>query len=382
MDVCIQNLKEALDRLAEAGPLVPADAASVEELISLSNQMEAVVTESVASFDASGEWALDGARTAAAWVSTRCRMPAGAARHRVHLGRRLSDLPHCTRAWSAGEINAAHVSAIAALSKETTKEALERDEAVLVDQAKALRFGDFTKVIAYWEQHADPDGTEEAAEKRRAQRDVFLAPSFQGTYLGKMNLDPISGTIVGDELARLERQLFEADWNEATETLGREPKLADLARTSAQRRADALVEMATRSKMAPEHGQRPAPLFSVLVGYETMHGPMCQLAQGTVVTPGSLLSWLDEAYVERAVFHPGGKVEVSATARLFTGATRRAIELRDRECTHPYCDIPAPDCQVDHIIPFAEGGPTTQDNGRLLCGAHNRMRNQRPPPDS
>jgi hypothetical protein len=140
--------------------------------------------------------------------------------------------------------------------------------------------------------------------------------------------------------------------------------------------------MATRSKTAPLNGHRPAPLFSVLVDYETMHGRICQLAEGIVVSPGSLLSWLDEAYLERAVFSPGGRVEVSATTRLFSGATRRAVELRDRECTHPYCDIPAHDCQVDHIIPYAQNGPTTQENGRLLCGFHNRLRNQRPPPSA
>ena len=113
----------------------------------------------------------------------------------------------------------------------------------------------------------------------------------------------------------------------------------------------------------------------------TLSGRICQLANGTVVTPGSLVPWLDQAIVERAVFEPEGRVEVSATTRLFTGATRRAIELRDRGCRHDYCDEPLDRCQVDHIQPASQGGPTTQENGRLLCGYHNRLRNQRPPPD-
>ena len=376
-------LTDAIDQLVEsaADPSVYADAESIQTLHRQMARMEAVTTEAVGAFDASGDWALDGAKTAAAWVSTRCRLPAGETRKRAHLGRQLRDLPVCSRAWSAGEINAAHVGVIAALGRDTTKEALERDEAVLVDQARSLPFGPFTQAMSYWEQHADPDGTDEAAEKRRTQRDVYLTPSFQGTYFGKMNLDPISGAIVFDELARIERQLFESDWAEANKALGRDPHADELARTSPQRRADALVEMATRSKTAPKNGQRPTPLFSVLVDYEsTMHGRICQLANGTVITPGSLLRWLDEACVERAVFRPDNRVEVSPRVRLFAGATGRAIELRDQECTHPYCDTPAPNCQVDHIIPFSEGGLTTQENGRLLCGFHNRLRNQRPPP--
>jgi HNH endonuclease len=99
-----------------------------------------------------------------------------------------------------------------------------------------------------------------------------------------------------------------------------------------------------------------------------------------VVTPGSLLPWLEEADIERAVFTPSRRIECSETSRLFTGATRRAIELRDRECQHPYCDVPAERCQADHIIEYSKGGLTTQENGRLLCGHHNRQGDQRPPP--
>ena len=67
--------------------------------------------------------------------------------------------------------------------------------------------------------------------------------------------------------------------------------------------------------------------------------------------------------------------------RLFSGATRRAIEIRDQECTHPYCDEPVERCQADHVIPWSQDGPTIQENGRLLCGFHNRLRNGRPPPE-
>ncbi|MGL1102697.1 HNH endonuclease, partial [Vibrio parahaemolyticus] len=29
-------------------------------------------------------------------------------------------------------------------------------------------------------------------------------------------------------------------------------------------------------------------------------------------------------------------------------------------------------CQGDHIIPYTQGGITSQENGRLACGYHNR----------
>jgi hypothetical protein len=140
--------------------------------------------------------------------------------------------------------------------------------------------------------------------------------------------------------------------------------------------------MAARSSLvAPEDVERPpAPLFSVLVDWPTLSGRICELAEGIVVSPGELVPWLCLADLERAVMEPAGRVEVSKKHRLFSGATRRALELRDRGCVHPFCDLPASRCQADHIVPWALSGVTTQDNGRLLCGFHNRLRNGRPPP--
>lgn len=142
--------------------------------------------------------------------------------------------------------------------------------------------------------------------------------------------------------------------------------------------------MATRAGVAPENGRRPEPLFSVFVGYETFAGRMCQMADGAVVSPGTLVDWLDRSWIERVVFDgPSRVMDLGAATRLFGGATRRAIQLRDRECFHPLCDIPAKRCEVDHIEPYSAGGATIEKNGRLACGFHNRGRHRkrkRPPP--
>ena len=374
-------LSESLDRLAEMDPSALADTESIVGLYRDLARIEAIVIEATAAFDAAGNFVPDGALTAVAWVTTRCRVPRRQARAQVRRGRELRFLPECARAWANGEITGAHVDVMISLRGPETEAALARDEAMLVDQARKLTFAHFTRAAAYWKQLADPDGADQEAERRRARRDVYLVPSFGGSWLGAINLDPLDGTIVSEELERLEHRLFEADRAEAREVLGRDPGPGDrLARTPGQRRADALVEMAIRSKSTPHNARKPAPLFTVLVGWETVHGRICELENGTVVPPGSLLPWLDRADLERAVFAPGRRIEISPTTRLFTGATRRAIEVRDRQCTHPFCEVTAPYCHSDHIQPWALGGPTTQENGRLLCPSHNGRRNERPPP--
>jgi hypothetical protein len=174
------------------------------------------------------------------------------------------------------------------------------------------------------------------------------------------------------ELERLEQELFDHDWAQAKAQHGDNLRVADLARTPAQRRADALVLMAQRSAAMPAEGKTPAPLFTILVGYETFHGRLCELASGTVITPGQLVPWLDRASIERIVFDgPSRVIDVGVHRRFVTGATRRAVEVRDKHCTTPGCRIPAAKCDVDHITPASHGRLTVQDNGRLRCPPHN-----------
>ena len=54
-------------------------------------------------------------------------------------------------------------------------------------------------------------------------------------------------------------------------------------------------------------------------------------------------------------------------------AQRIAITLRDRHCTAIGCTVPAAWCHVHHKHPWSRGGPTTVDDGTLLCPRHHTM---------
>jgi Domain of unknown function (DUF222) len=379
----VQQLEVALDRLVEEDSFCHSDAASVEALERDLGRLACVASKAVAGFDTSGEWAADGAQSTAAWLSTRCHLPLAEARRQLRRGKSLPSMPVVAQAFLAGAIGVAQVDVLvraAQGARRVSDEVFGRDEAVLVQAGTDLKFAAFAKTVAYWTQLADPDGAEASEMEKLARRDVFVSQSLGGMWLGKMTFAPIGGAIFSGELMRREAELFEADWAEAKARLGREPHLDELARTPGQRRADAAVEMAVRSGAMPEGARRPEPLFSVLVDHPTTTGRICELANGTIVSPGSLVPYLDAAWFERIVFAPGKRVECSVTSRFFTGATRRAIEVRDHECTHPYCEIAAEHCQIDHIVPYAKGGPTEQENGQVHCGFHNRRRNGEPDP--
>ncbi|HEU0170744.1 MAG TPA: HNH endonuclease signature motif containing protein, partial [Acidimicrobiales bacterium] len=163
--------------------------------------------------------------------------------------------------------------------------------------------------------------------------------------------------------------------------------VADLARTAAQRRHDALVEMARRSATAPADGKRPKPLLTVLVGEDAFRNVL-ELADGTLISPATAADLLDEAVIETMLFEGPSRVLELGHQRNFLGAARRAVEVVHRTCTGKGCHVRSERCEIDHILPSGVGGPTVPDNGRPQCRPHHRQHHQavvappRPPPEA
>ena len=347
---------------------------AVVELGRLESQLLAARNQLLGAWDARGVWRADGARSGAAALSTRTREPKAECGSRLWLERTLRHLPVVREAWRAGDLTIAHARLFARARNPRTAADLRRDEPMLVHQAMTLSFGEFAQALDYWKMHADPDGASQSDVERRDRRRVSLDRTLSGMWSGSTLLDPISGETVANELARLEQELFEADWAAAKERLGREPVVADLARTADQRRADALVEMATRSATAPADGKAPRPLFQVIMGNDAL-SHLLQLASGQVLPPEALLPWLSAADLERYLFEGQSQRVITVSyKRTFTGALRDLIKVRDRLCYHRTCDEPAHRCQIDHIEPWAAGGTTAQENGRVACKFHNLLR--------
>ncbi|MCU1486795.1 MAG: hypothetical protein JWN67_3541 [Actinomycetia bacterium] len=359
-------------------PAALADTRSIVELRRQIDQLEAVAVRATAAWDAEKVWAPSGAKSGAALLARQCRHPLTETQRWIRLGRQLRSMPATAAAWLAGDLSEHHVVKLCAVPTPRTEVFFERDEAMLVRYARSMTFRHFCRTVDYWLQHADPDGADDDAERQHDRREAHFDQSFEGMWFGKLTLDPIGGTIVNGTLKEIEQTLFEADWAEAKARLGRDPLVSELARTAKQRRADAFVEMAIRARAVPKGARRPKPLFTVFVGYETFKGRICELSNRTVVAPGSLVPYLNDVMIERAVFDARSRVIDLGEQRCFTGATRRVAELEGLECFHDTCEVPAEDAQIDHIIEAAKGGPTRTWNGRPACGFHNRERSRGP----
>jgi hypothetical protein len=359
----IDELAEAIDSLLDVDPTDLADDELHELVTTVQRQrhrLAAVAAAATASWDQRMVWADNGARSAAVRLANETSTSTSSAGVDLRRARRLRSMPATAAALAAGDISPDHVDLLSKAAQPWRNASFADHEGTLVEQCKVLRFADARKMIDYWCARADADAAEDRAERQRNAAHLNVSPTLDGTVVITGTLDPIGGSIVSDELTRIERELYLAD------------KRDGVTRTSSQRRAAALVEMATRSATAPAGGRRPKPLFTVLVGDETL-SQLCELANGTVVTPGQVVQWAGDADLETVLFDGPSTVISVSHRRSFTGALRRAVQVRDRHCRHTSgCDVPADQCDVDHIVPHADAGPTSQFNGKLECTPHNR----------
>jgi hypothetical protein len=322
-------------------------------------------------------WADDGSKAAGARLARDSESCKRSANGLLRRARRLTSMPVVAAAFADGALHADVVDLLVRVNLPRRRELFARDEQLLVDECRLQKDEPgMREVLAKWAQAADEHLGYNPLQRERDGRCFRAVRTLGGTIDLTGTLDRVEGTIFTDEHARIEHELFQADWADARNRYGQGCGADKLARTATQRRADALVELARRSAACPTGTRRTRPLVSVLVGYETFKGHLCELADGTPLTRDHLLPLLAEADIERIVFDsPSEVIDVGRRQRFFTGALRHAIEIRDRHCQFLGCDVPAEYCQIDHKTPYTRGGETTEANGRAHCGTHNRRRN-------
>jgi len=147
----LADLVAAVDELCATDPSTLGDLEAVTTLHRLMARMDAATTRATAAYEASGDWQESRARSCASFIAAVCNLPLPEARWRTRNGRALRHMPLAEQAWLDGDIGAAHVEVLAGAASDKRRETFARDEKVLVDDAKVLRFGQFWKAVRYWE---------------------------------------------------------------------------------------------------------------------------------------------------------------------------------------------------------------------------------------
>lgn len=75
-----------------------------------------------------------------------------------------------------------------------------------------------------------------------------------------------------------------------------------------------------------------------------------------------------------AVNESGHVLDIGRRRYQITGALRRMIITRDGTCRFPGCNAAATRCQIDHVIPWDEGGMSDVGNLGALCTRHHQLK--------
>lgn len=312
-----------------------------------------------------GIFGRDGHLSTTSWLASTHKMSFGAAREQVRVARALQEMPETRRAVDEGEVSMSAVRLLVA-TREADPSAFERSEAALVEAARIHSMPDLQRVAAYWRQAVQCQQGMEGDEKLKARRRLHASVTFLGMVRVDGELDPEIGETV---LTALRAEL------DAESRSG--PDGDD--RTPAQRRADALGEIARRYLDREDRptvaGERPHLTLTVDAGtIRDGTGRACELDHVGPVDPRTARKIACDASIMRVVMAgPSEPLDVGRRTPLIPPAIRRAVILRDRHCRFPGCDRPASWCDCHHVVHWADGGLTALHNLTLLCRRHHRL---------
>ena len=148
-------------------------------------------------------------------------------------------------------------------------------------------------------------------------------------------------------------------------------------RTAGQRLHDAVEEAADRLLRAgdlPDCGGTPTTVLITLALSDLLNRTgTATTAHGGLISVAEALRLAAEAELIPVVLNDsGGVLGYGRTRRVASAQQRLALAARDGGCSFPACDRPAGWCQVHHVVPWIDGGPTDLDNLTLVCGFHHR----------
>jgi hypothetical protein len=158
-------------------------------------------------------------------------------------------------------------------------------------------------------------------------------------------------------------------------------------RTADQRRADAVVQLALNTlhgsntdELPREHGLRPSVqvtvALSTLLGLDEQPGELA----GSGPIPASVARRIaaDETGTWRRLVtdERGHLVDYGRTTYRPPKDLADHVIARDRTCRYPHCNRQARHCDLEHAIPWEEGGETNAENLNAICSRHHHGKHE------
>jgi hypothetical protein len=319
------------------------------------------------------DWAVDTMEAVAAELAAALRISQGLASSRLRYARAMRErLPQVGEVFKAGDIDYRMFQTIVYRTDLIT----DPDVLAAVDEQLAVKVprwpsmsrgrlaGQVDKIVA----RADADAVRRRTQCQ-ADREIWISDLEGG-------ISQINGSLFTADAHALDKRLDAL----AATVCEHDP------RSPQQRRADAMGALAAKAdrlgcrcgRADCAAGTRPAAspvVIHVIAEQASVDGsgsaPASEVAADELITP-ELVAELAKSAKLVPLIHPGdappepGYVPSKALADF--------VRCRDLTCRWPGCDRPATACDLDHTIPYAQGGPTHASNLKCYCRTHHLVK--------
>jgi len=359
----LRLLNATLDLVGETNVAELADVQLAENVVGLRRRLDrgdAIFSEWTLASHQRGVCSVDGYKSTASWLGWKTGMYRGHVRRVIRSGEVAELLPEAGAAWRRGKISTTAVEAMSSARVPGYDDELRAVEPEFVDLARRGDHASLRRAAAYFRDHARADGSPPAEP--------------DGLRLSKV-LDGRSN--ISGEVSGLAAETITTALNAFMDR----PSEGD-ARTTAQRRADALVRICEIALNQGACGVRAAANVTVVVDWTTLLNGNRGRMDGQFTGPlprSEIERLLCDCSVSRVVMGPDSvPLDVGRTTRVWSPAQRATIVARDGGCGWPGCEIPAPWCEIHHHEHWEHGGETSVANGYLLCSHHHHFLHRQP----
>ncbi|MEZ5229404.1 MAG: DUF222 domain-containing protein [Acidimicrobiales bacterium] len=338
-------------------------------------------------------------RNTSTWMADELRARTRSSTKTLHLARlAFEHHPEIGRRYRNGELNLDHLGLFTHIwHRRELRDALARDlEHLLRWTTKS--WNECANLFRAWEELVDPIDPNDEAQKAHSRRG-FATSRLGHDLLGEFKTTTAFWAVVEAGLQAKVDELFEADWAEARARVGDDACGEDLLRSNSQRWHDAVIillrhgigaDPSTANVVAnvvaddqtlideaerrdADLAGRPAPVRHTDDAVERAAHHRCETASGMPLAPADVLDFAIAGHLR--LFRTTTETHdftASAKVRLFKGAKRLGILLRDRHCQGAGCNTHSVHCEVDHTIRYTDGGLTVPTNGKSRCGPCHR----------
>ncbi|QUR66431.1 HNH endonuclease signature motif containing protein [Mycobacterium spongiae] len=319
------------------------------------------------------DWAIDTMAAVSAEVAAALRISQGLASSRLRYARAMRErLPRVGAVFAAGDIDYRVFQTIVyrtdLITDREVLDGVDAELAVTVSRWPSMTQGRLASRIDTIVGRADADAVRRRTQ-RHTDREIWIGDGDDG-------MSEIHGSLLRPDARALDQRLTAL----AATVCEHDP------RSREQRRADGLGVLAAGAdrlgcrcgRADCGAGKRPAAtpvVIHVIAEQATLTGtgtaPASEVGVDGLIT-ADVVAELARSTTLVALVAPGdappepGYVPSTALADF--------VRCRDMTCRWPGCDHPAADCDLDHTIPYADGGPTHAANLKCYCRTHHLVK--------